>query len=55
MVHIVFFFDQSYSTKDRMIGMLNLAEEELHEPLYYDLSEISSVMHCITPTHDVFR
>lgn len=35
--------------------MLNLAYEELDNPLYYILDEICSVMHCETPNHNVMR
>jgi tRNA (guanine26-N2/guanine27-N2)-dimethyltransferase len=45
----------TYGTKKRMIGMLNLIAEELPNPFYYVLDEISSVMHCETPNHSVFR
>ena len=38
-----------------MIGMLNLAYEELDNPLYYILDDICSVMHCETPNHNVIR
>jgi tRNA (guanine26-N2/guanine27-N2)-dimethyltransferase len=38
-----------------MTGMLNLALEELDDPLYYVLDDISSVMHCESPNHNVFR
>jgi tRNA (guanine26-N2/guanine27-N2)-dimethyltransferase len=36
-----------------MKGMLNVALEEIDEPLYYVLDEISSVMHSATPNHDM--
>ena len=35
--------------------MLNLVAEELPDPFYYVLDDISSVMHCETPNHSVFR
>lgn len=38
-----------------MIGMLNLAYEELDNPLYYVMDDICSIMHCETPNHNVFR
>jgi tRNA (guanine26-N2/guanine27-N2)-dimethyltransferase len=38
-----------------MIGMLNLALEELNDPFYFVLDDISSVMHCETPNHKVVR
>lgn len=44
-----------YSTEDRLIGMLKMANEELEEPFYYVLDEICSVMHCCTPKHEVLR
>ena len=44
-----------YRTKDRIVGMLNLVTEELDDPLYYVLDEISSTMHCESPSHSVFR
>ena len=38
-----------------MIGMLNLVAEELENPFYYVLDDISSIMHCETPNHGIFR
>lgn len=35
--------------------MLNLANEELDEPFYYDLSEMCSALHCVMPKHDQLR
>lgn len=35
--------------------MLNLAYEELEDPLYYVMDDICSIMHCETPNHNVFR
>jgi hypothetical protein len=33
--------------------MLNLAMEEIDQPLYYVLDDISSVMHSETPNHNL--
>ena len=38
-----------------MTGMLNVVFEELDEPLYYVLDEISSVMRSETPSTNLFR
>jgi tRNA (guanine26-N2/guanine27-N2)-dimethyltransferase len=38
-----------------MLGMLNVAVEELDDPFYHVLDQISSVMHCETPNHKVIR
>lgn len=35
--------------------MLNLVLEEIDDPLYYVLDDISSIMHLETPNHNVFR
>lgn len=47
--------ERSYKTKDRMLGMLSLASEELDNPLYYVLDDICSVMHLETPNHSSIR
>lgn len=44
-----------YRTKDRILGMLNVASEELDSPLYYVLDQLCAVMHCESPTHSIFR
>ena len=36
-------------TLNRIIGMMTVASEELHVPFFYSLSELSNIMHCITP------
>lgn len=51
----MFSLSSSYSTKDRIVGMLNLIAEELEEPLYYTLDDICSVVHCVMPRHEQFR
>ncbi len=45
----------SYGTKDRILGMLNLAAEEISSPLYYVLDQLCAAMHCESPNHAVFR
>ena len=50
---IVYFL--SYATRERMLGMLNLAYEELPDPLYYVIDDICSVLHCEAPNHKVIR
>lgn len=44
-----------YGTKDRILGMLNVAAEEIESPLYYVLDQLCAVMHCESPNHLVFR
>lgn len=44
-----------YGTKDRILGMLNLALEEITNPLYYVLDQLCAAMHCESPNHAIFR
>ncbi|XP_028390956.1 tRNA (guanine(26)-N(2))-dimethyltransferase-like [Dendronephthya gigantea] len=42
---------ENYKTSERIIGMLTLISEELpHSPLYHTLDQLSSVVHCTTPS-----
>ncbi|CAG5134674.1 unnamed protein product [Candidula unifasciata] len=46
----------SFHTADRIIGMLNVALEELPDvPLYYVLDAVCGVLHCTPPSMKVFR
>ncbi|BFY98987.1 hypothetical protein BsWGS_02027 [Bradybaena similaris] len=46
----------SFHTADRIIGMLNVALEELPDvPLYYVLDAVCGVLHCSPPSMKVFR
>lgn len=47
--------ESKYGTKNRILGMLNLALEEISSPLYYVLDQLCAVMHCESPTHSIFR
>ncbi|KAL1925616.1 uncharacterized protein VTP21DRAFT_499 [Calcarisporiella thermophila] len=40
---------EAYQTHTRMIGMLTVISEELEDPLYYTLSDLSGTLHCNTP------
>ncbi|VDP16387.1 unnamed protein product [Soboliphyme baturini] len=43
-------------TKKRIVGLLNVIMEELHDvPLYYSLSRMASIIHCKTPPQLVLR
>lgn len=47
--------DKDYATKNRILGMLNVASEEIDSPLYYVLDQLCAVMHCESPNHSIFR
>lgn len=47
--------EAQYGTKSRILGMLNLAIEEISSPLYYVLDQLCAAMHCESPTHVAFR
>lgn len=44
-----------YGTKQRMLGMISLASEELDEPFYYGFNDIFSVMKMSCPPEKKFR
>lgn len=45
----------SLKTKSRIIGILNVMSEELENPLYMALPEMSSTIHSVTPPLNEFK
>jgi tRNA (guanine26-N2/guanine27-N2)-dimethyltransferase len=50
LTHIKESDDKIYKTHQRMLGMVTVVSEELHQPLYYTISYLSKVLHCQTPS-----
>lgn len=44
-----------FKMKDRIIGFLTAARDELDDPFYFDLSRICKFLKCVTPSQKQFR